>query len=230
MMIACCIASCGRASTQSCLNVANGSVRFDYDKASEMLNDHLQHMEEFKPWSDEQIFATNEFKSRSLILLENADHWGRPVLYIRSEYVNPAWRTPDDCEQVFSYYLREMAKKSKDADHEACVIVFNLSGWGSRNVDNATLKMQIQVLQSNYPEMLGQCFIVNYPWCVASPRTVTLTGLCARAQVCVASVESGTNLVGSGDGRQGSFRRRYQRSAEVRTKVNIARQLRRHCA
>ena len=44
------------------------------------------------------------------------------------------------------------------------IVIFNLAGWGLRNRDNATMKMQIDHMQGSYPETLAHAFLINYPY------------------------------------------------------------------
>ena len=44
------------------------------------------------------------------------------------------------------------------------VLIFDLKGFGMRNMDYTFVKDLLHVLMVYYPERIGMCFIIHYPW------------------------------------------------------------------
>lgn len=89
--------------------------------------------------------------------------------------------------------LRQSQAIAKKNNTEQCVLIMDLSGWGLRNRDNATLNMQIDHLQNNYPESLGACFLCNYPWLLWPVWKVAKMWLDPKTASKVVFVEKGNN-------------------------------------
>eukprot|EP01108_Squamamoeba_japonica_P002672 TRINITY_DN229_c0_g1_i7.p1 TRINITY_DN229_c0_g1~~TRINITY_DN229_c0_g1_i7.p1 ORF type:complete len:259 (-),score=41.59 TRINITY_DN229_c0_g1_i7:425-1150(-) len=140
------------------------SVLFDEPAAIKLLKAHIAWRRTWVAWPAERINATPEARSGAITLLPEPDYWGRPVVYARPRYVFPAVRTLEDCEQVFVSVIEQAAVTARRYNVEECVLILDLTGWGLRNRDSATMKMQIDHINNNFPEALGRAFVINYPY------------------------------------------------------------------
>jgi hypothetical protein len=122
---------------------------FDFEKACEMLTNHINFREDFKAWDDERIFQTTEYKSRFVYILEKPDFWGRPVVYARPRFINPALREgkSDEVEQCFIYWLTTLDRSAAKNGAQKCVVIFDQNQFGLRSRDQEHGKMMIEHLQ-----------------------------------------------------------------------------------
>jgi len=93
------------------------------------------------------------------------DRCGRPIMLVT---VANHDRHHGNYPSLFKYiiWLLECISKmtdQKSQDHKLSII-FNLNGFGMRNMDFKYVKSFLTMLRYYYPERIAQCFIINYPW------------------------------------------------------------------
>lgn len=69
-------------------------------------------------------------------------------------------------EQIESYiiYNLETALKQAVPNEQRIIVIFDLSGFSLQCMDYEALKLLIDILQTQYPEILGVAYVVNAPW------------------------------------------------------------------
>ncbi|KAI8995140.1 CRAL-TRIO domain-containing protein [Gaertneriomyces semiglobifer] len=61
-------------------------------------------------------------------------------------------------------YLLETGRLLLQAPQEMAMIVFDMTGFGLKNMDYDFLKFLLACMQGYYPESLGACLVVGAPW------------------------------------------------------------------
>lgn len=61
-------------------------------------------------------------------------------------------------------YNLEMAIKKAVPNQHRILVIFDLSGFSLKCMDYEALKLLIDILQTQYPEILGVAYVVNAPW------------------------------------------------------------------
>lgn len=71
-----------------------------------------------------------------------------------------------DMEQIEKYiiYNLEEALKQSVPNEQRIIVIFDLSGFSFQCMDYEALKLLIDILQTQYPEILGVAYVVNAPW------------------------------------------------------------------
>jgi CRAL/TRIO domain. len=104
-------------------------------------------------------------KERDRILYDHYDRCGRPILLVS---VRNHDKQHNDYETLFRYSLYCLENLIRIADERAfdkrIVLIFDLNGFGMANMDYRFVKQTLHVLKTYYPERIGTCFIINYPW------------------------------------------------------------------
>lgn len=91
------------------------------------------------------------------------DKYGRPILYVHARKHNMYDRDIDEVKRAIIYYLEESVRKSKPEEEQIC-LVFDMYYFGMSCMDYEVVKMLISILQYNYPDVLGQAYIVGAPF------------------------------------------------------------------
>jgi hypothetical protein len=139
--------------------------KFDVDGAFDALSNHIAWVESFVEWPRDRVEAHPEFKAAIAYLLPEADYFGRPIMYVRPRNINPALRADaEGVRQVFCSLVRDVNAFCKKHGTDSAVILYDLHGFAARNRDNATMKMQIDVMEKQYPGGLGNIVFCRYPW------------------------------------------------------------------
>ena len=96
-------------------------------------------------------------------LLTGPDANGRPILYCISRNHHADQRDIEEMKRYIIYYLDKVIKMGI-AEEEQAILVFDLGGYSYRNMDIEGSKILIDILQSNYPELLYICYDVSAPF------------------------------------------------------------------
>ena len=64
----------------------------------------------------------------------------------------------------FIIHFMEQSVRQSNPDDEMFSIIFDLSAFSLRCMDFESVKLLIDILQQNYPEVLGQALVVNSPF------------------------------------------------------------------
>ena len=68
-----------------------------------------------------------------------------------------------EIENYIIYNLESALKQSDPTEHRI-IVIFDLSGFSFSCMDYEALKLLIDILQTQYPEILGVAYVVNAPW------------------------------------------------------------------
>lgn len=137
-------------SHEALVNFCEWRVKYDVDNIS----------------PDDPDIKLEDSLGRAKILYGRTDSCGRPVMVVYPRYHN---KDHGNIERLYKYaiYIFEqlsgLADKNGNANGTFC-IVFNLQGFGMRNMDYQAVKQMLWILKNCYPERLGVALIYNYPW------------------------------------------------------------------
>jgi hypothetical protein len=110
---------------------------------------------------DEEAFMMQYRSGKSYV--RGADKYGHPVYIIKVQLHDPH-KQPDSVMESFALHnietLRIMVKSRQD---KVCLI-FDLTGFGLRNMDFHFIKFLIQILEARYPETLKVVLVHNAPF------------------------------------------------------------------
>ncbi|KAH7027406.1 CRAL-TRIO domain-containing protein [Microdochium trichocladiopsis] len=87
----------------------------------------------------------------------------RPVYIVKPRLHSPKTQTGRAMELYILHTIESIRMLVKDPFDTACLI-FDLTGFGLRNMDFPAVKFLIQVFEARYPETLGVVLIHNAPW------------------------------------------------------------------
>lgn len=68
-----------------------------------------------------------------------------------------------EIENYIIYSLEAALKQSVPTEHRI-IVIFDLSGFSYSCMDYDAVKLLIDILQTQYPEILGVAYVVNAPW------------------------------------------------------------------
>lgn len=88
------------------------------------------------------------------------DRSGRPIVVILARR---HLKKNCDLEEIRRNFIYELEGLIKDCDpvQEQLTIIFDLTQFGMKNMDYDLVKLLLDVLEYNYPEILGQSYIVS---------------------------------------------------------------------
>ena len=148
-------------------------------KAFLTVEDTLNALDEYCNWrvsedvdgiasidiSTDEKLLKEQAKNRDRILHDHYDRCGRPILLLT---VRNHDKYDSDHEALFKYFLNRMEAISNIAEEKAfdkkLVLIFDLKGFSMKNMDYKFVKELLHVLMVYYPERIGMCFIIHYPW------------------------------------------------------------------
>ncbi|CAF1365369.1 unnamed protein product [Rotaria sp. Silwood1] len=91
------------------------------------------------------------------------DKFGRPINYVYAkEHIKDQF--PSELTEKFTVFSMEIGRKLLEPPNESVTVVFDLHGFGLKNMDYQHLKFLIQLLQHYYPESFALGLVVNAPW------------------------------------------------------------------
>ncbi|XP_065640834.1 phosphatidylinositol transfer protein 3-like [Hydra vulgaris] len=91
---------------------------------------------------------------------------GRPVAYVYPRYHNKYHGNEESLNKYIIYCLEELCKLSnqfEEGDGKFSFII-DLDGFSLQNMDYPSVKKMVWFLKNCYPERLGVCLFINYPW------------------------------------------------------------------
>lgn len=110
-----------------------------------------------------ELSSIENVVKRKAALLFGRDKKGRPIVNVLARRHDAYNRDPAEVKR-FIIYLLEATMRTVNPKEEQLTIVFDLHGFGMHCMDYEAVKMLIEILQFNYPDVLGQAFIVNAPF------------------------------------------------------------------
>ena len=134
----------------------------DSDKAVSFMEKHVEWRQEENVNDITIEMFQKEYDSGKAVIF-GVDKCSRPVLYVHARKHNMYDRVADEVKKAIIYYLEESVKKSKHDEEQIC-LVFDMYYFGMSCMDYEVVKILISILQCNYPDVLGQAYIVGAPF------------------------------------------------------------------
>ena len=151
---------------------------WDIAKAYDMLCHSLEWRLKWKPESITADDVKTEMNNKGKMYISSkSDQQGRPIIYMKPGHDNTG---PDQRETKIKYLIYMMEKSARRFDTEPalskgaskCLLLIDYKDTSmSQLVDPRTFgisKEVLDILQNQYPERLGNAFIVNPPWIFSS--------------------------------------------------------------
>lgn len=110
---------------------------------------------------DEEGFLLQYRSGKSFV--RGLDNDKRPVYIVKPRLHSPKTQTDKAMEMYILHTIESIRMLVKDPFDTACLI-FDMTGFGLRNMDFPAVKFIIQVFEARYPETLGVVLIHNAPW------------------------------------------------------------------
>lgn len=135
----------------------------DKEKA---LNGLTRHVEwRIKNKIDNIMINTESFQSeldQRKVFNEGYDLHKRPLVILIARRHHKDKRNIDEIKSYIIYTL-EMAMNKAKKEEEQILILFDLSQFSLSCMDYEVVKMLVNILQFNYPDVLSKAIIVNSP-------------------------------------------------------------------
>ncbi|CRK28598.1 CRAL-TRIO domain-containing protein C3H8.02 like [Verticillium longisporum] len=152
--------------------------KWDVEKAMEMLTStidwrHERRMDEeivrkgesvafiTSPSEDEKNFLAQYRSGKSYV--RGSDMEGRPVYIVKARLHNPSLQSAAAMEAFVLHNVETISLMVKAPNDKTC-LVFDLSGFGLRNMDFHVVQFLVQVFEARYPESLGLVLVHNAPF------------------------------------------------------------------
>jgi hypothetical protein len=95
--------------------------------------------------------------------LHGVDKENRPVFYIHVQLHNQ-WAQPASTIEKFTVYSLETGRLFSQPPSDKCCLVFDMTGFGVKNMDMGFIIFLIRTFEAYYPETLGRVLVHNAPW------------------------------------------------------------------
>lgn len=113
------------------------------------------------PSADDKAFITQYRSGKSYV--RGTDAEGRPVYVIRVRLHDPKLQTPEAMESYVLHNVESIKTMLTFPNDKACLI-FDLTGFGLKNMDFHVVKFLVHVFEARYPETLGLLLIHKAPF------------------------------------------------------------------
>ncbi|KAL2194761.1 CRAL-TRIO domain-containing protein [Corynascus similis CBS 632.67] len=91
------------------------------------------------------------------------DREGRPVFIIKVRLHDPKLQSPESMEMFVLHNIETIRTTLRHPREKSCLI-FDLTGFGLKNMDFHVVKFLVQVFEARYPEYLGVVLVHNAPF------------------------------------------------------------------
>ncbi|KAM5349743.1 hypothetical protein ACJ41O_006248 [Fusarium nematophilum] len=113
------------------------------------------------PTVDEEAFIMQYRSGKSYV--RGTDKDGHPIYIIKARLHDPRLQSAAAMETYVLHNIETIRMMAREGHDKACLI-FDLSGFGLRNMDFHVIKFLVQVLEARYPETLGFVLVHNAPF------------------------------------------------------------------
>lgn len=113
------------------------------------------------PTVDEEAFVTQYRSGKSYV--RGTDKDGHPIYIIKVRLHDPHLQSATAMETYVLHNIETIRILARGSCHKAC-LVFDLTGFGLRNMDFHVVKFLVEVLEARYPETLGVVLVHNAPF------------------------------------------------------------------
>ncbi|SPQ20404.1 495bc431-2511-4eb6-a2d8-20647a523157 [Thermothielavioides terrestris] len=111
--------------------------------------------------ADEESFLAQYRSGKAYV--RGADRERRPVFVIKVRLHDPKLQSPEAMEAFILHNIETIRTMIRYPDEKACLI-FDLTGFGLKNMDFHVVKFLVQVFEARYPEYLGVVLVHNAPF------------------------------------------------------------------
>ncbi|KAF4998643.1 hypothetical protein FGRMN_2969 [Fusarium graminum] len=111
--------------------------------------------------ADEQAFMTQYRSGKSYV--RGTDLENRPVYVIKVRLHDPHKQTAEAMETYVLHNIETLRLMAREPKDKVCLI-FDLTGFGLRNMDFHVVKFLVDILETRYPETLGVVLVHNAPF------------------------------------------------------------------
>ncbi|KAM0205685.1 hypothetical protein ACHAQI_008974 [Fusarium lateritium] len=110
---------------------------------------------------DEESFMTQYRSGKSYI--RGTDNDNHPVYVIKVRLHDPHKQTAEAMETYVLHNIETLRMMAREPKDKVCLI-FDLTGFGLRNMDFHVVKFLVDILETRYPETLGVVLVHNAPF------------------------------------------------------------------
>jgi hypothetical protein len=111
--------------------------------------------------ADEKSFISQYHSGKAYI--RGSDKEGRPVFIIKVRLHDPKLQSPESMETFVLHNIETIRTMIRHPNEKSCLL-FDLTGFGLKNMDFHVVKFLVQVFEARYPEYLGVVLIHNAPF------------------------------------------------------------------
>jgi hypothetical protein len=111
--------------------------------------------------ADEKSFLAQYRSGKAYV--RGSDKEGRPVFVIKVRLHDPKLQSPESMEAFILHNIETIRTMIRYPDEKSCLI-FDLTGFGLKNMDFHVVKFLVQVFEARYPEYLGVVLVHNAPF------------------------------------------------------------------
>ncbi|KAG7110451.1 CRAL-TRIO domain-containing protein C3H8.02 like [Verticillium longisporum] len=135
--------------------------KWDVEKAVEMLIATIDWRYERRMDEEIKNFLAQYRSGKSYV--RGSDLEGRPVYIVKARLHNPSLQSAAAMEAFVLHNVETISLMVKAPNDKTC-FVFDLSGFGLRNMDFHVVQFLVQVFEARYPESLGLVLVHNAPF------------------------------------------------------------------
>ncbi|GAB1313188.1 CSR1-phosphatidylinositol transfer [Madurella fahalii] len=111
--------------------------------------------------ADEKSFMAQYHSGKAYV--RGTDNEGRPVFIIKVRLHDPKLQSPESMEMFVLHNIETIRSMIRHPNEKSCLI-FDLTGFGLKNMDFHVVKFLVQVFEARYPEYLGVVLVHNAPF------------------------------------------------------------------
>eukprot|EP01038_Epipyxis_sp_PR26KG_P005626 gene5626-7770_t len=147
--------------------------KYNVEKAYQLLIHHIKWKKDMNVKDIKDSDVANMI-GKKLVQIQGFDKNGRPCAYVVAKRHLSNDRDIAELRLFVIFMLEALMKLTKPTD-ERMTFCFDLNGFGFQNMDYEAVKVLIDVLQKNYPEVLSVAYIIDAPfifsacWAVIKP-------------------------------------------------------------
>ncbi|EAQ84342.1 hypothetical protein CHGG_08356 [Chaetomium globosum CBS 148.51] len=110
---------------------------------------------------DEKSFMAQYRSGKAYV--RGSDKESRPVFIIKVRLHDPKLQSPESMETFVLHNIETIRTMMRHPNEKACLL-FDLTGFGLKNMDFHVVKFLVQVFEARYPEYLGVVLVHNAPF------------------------------------------------------------------
>jgi hypothetical protein len=111
--------------------------------------------------ADEKSFMAQYRSGKAYV--RGSDKESRPVFIIKVRLHDPKLQSPEAMEMYVLHNIETIRTMIRQP-HETACLLFDLTGFGLKNMDFHVVKFLVQVFEARYPEYLGVVLVHNAPF------------------------------------------------------------------